>query len=228
MGERRLSDASWFRGVHSRPGGRGFGADWFAEWFYHDAFVSYFEHGQDFGAAWRLQHDFITLGCLHERAAEGGSVTDMVAVEIDFVGADDAGHTLGPGGIRIVHGGSEECFTRTLSGSRSLRIDDFGGFDAPGQEADSPIDLPQSPLAVLVVGIFTAIAIACRPCDDFDDGRAIFREQEMTLGFQALKAAGRDVVGALRGGGLEGFRSSGEAFLHGVVLSWRKLSELHL
>ncbi len=59
------------------------------------------------------------------------------------------------------------------------------------------MDLPQSSLAVLIVGIFTAIVIARSPGHHFHHGRTIFRKQEMPLIFQALETARGDVVCAM-------------------------------
>ena len=44
------------------------------------------------------------------------------------------------------------------------------GFDSLREEANPPIDLPQPPLAVLIVGVFSAIAVAGSPRDDGRDG----------------------------------------------------------
>jgi len=80
--------------------------------------------------------------------------------------------------------------------------------------------LAETPLAVLIVGVFTAISIACSPCDDQHDGLPIFGEQEMALLFQAFDPAWSDVVFfVVRRGGLLGFRSSGKPFSHPAALS---------
>ena len=47
--------------------------------------------------------------------------------------------------------------------ARLLRIDDLRQVDALAQKADAPVDLPQAPLAVLIVGILASIAVAGRP-----------------------------------------------------------------
>jgi hypothetical protein len=47
-----------------------------------------------------------------------------------------------------------------LPSSRSFRIYHLRGFDLLCQEANRSIDLPQSSLAALIVGVFTTIAIA--------------------------------------------------------------------
>jgi hypothetical protein len=83
----------------------------------------------------------------------------VVAIEIDFVCANDAHHSLRSRGIGKAHGRSEECLRRRLPRSRSFRIHHFRGFDSLGEKANPPINLPQPPLAVLIVGVFTAIAI---------------------------------------------------------------------
>ncbi len=90
-------------------------------------------------------------------------LTDVVAVEIDLVGAHDAHHSRYSRGIGMVHGRSEECSRRRLPRSRTFRVYHFRGFDSLGEKANPPIDLPQPPLAVPMVGVFTAIAIARQP-----------------------------------------------------------------
>jgi len=87
----------------------------------------------------------------------------VIVVEVDFICADDALHSLDPRGIRIAHGGSEERPCRPQSSSRSFRIYDLRGFNSLCKEANPSIDLPQSSFAVLIVGVFTAIAIASSP-----------------------------------------------------------------
>ena len=43
--------------------------------------------------------------------------------------------------------------------------------DALGEDVNPAIDLPEPPLAVLIVGVFTSIAVARRPGDHFRHGR---------------------------------------------------------
>src|ERR1700743_2750284 len=73
-------------------------------------------------------------------ARQGGGPTDVVAVEIDFICADDAHHSLCPRGIRIAHGGSKERPCRPLPRSWSFRIYHLRGFDSLCQEANAPLD----------------------------------------------------------------------------------------
>jgi hypothetical protein len=87
----------------------------------------------------------------------------VVAVEIDFVGAHDAHYSLHGRGIGIAHGRSEECPRRRLSGSRSSGATTSAASIRLGEKANPPINLPQPPLAVLIVGVFTAIAVAGQP-----------------------------------------------------------------
>jgi hypothetical protein len=78
--------------------------------------------------------------------------------------------------------------------SRSFRVHHFRGFDSLGEKANPPIDLPQPPLAVLIVGVFTAIAVAGSPRHHLRHGRAFPGEQKPVLIFEALQPARRDVV----------------------------------
>src|SRR5271169_2712790 len=120
----------------------------------------------------------------------------MVAVEIDLVGAHDAHHSRYSRGIGIAHGRSEECprLRSCLPRSRSFRVHHFRGFDSFREKANPPIDLPQPPLAVPIVGVVTAIAIAGSPRHHLHHGRAFPGEQKPVLIFEALEAAPRYVV----------------------------------
>lgn len=114
-----------------------FGAGWCLERFYGDALVTDFEDGEGFGAAGRVKDDLVVLRGFHQGATEGGGPADVVAVEVDFIGADDADDSLDAGGIGIADGGSEEGPGRAQAGSGSFGIDDLGGFDALGEEANA-------------------------------------------------------------------------------------------
>jgi hypothetical protein len=117
----------------------------------------------------------------------------VVAVEIDFVGADDAHHSLRSCGIGIAHGRSEECPRRRLPRSRTFRVHYFRGIDSHREKANPPIDLAQPPLAVLIVGVLTAIAVARGPCHHLGHCRSFPGEQKPVLVFEALQAARRDL-----------------------------------
>src|SRR6266851_3099071 len=154
----------------------------------------------------------------------GDTTTDVVAVEIDLVGAYDAHHSLRSRGIGIAHGRPEECPVRRLPRSRSFRVHDFRGFDSLREKANPPIDLPQPPLAVLIVGVFTAIAVAGSPRHHLRHGRAFPGEQKPVLILEALQPAPRYVVLDWRRG-LVRLWFSRKPFSHLVVLpsenSWR-------
>src|SRR5215470_14409304 len=118
----------------------------------------------------------------------------MVAVEIDLVGAHNAHHSLRSRGVCIAHGRSEECPPRRLPRSRSFRVHHLRGFNSLREKANPPIDLPQPPLAVLIVGVLTAIAVAGSPRHHFRHGRTFPGEQKPVLIFEALQSAARYVV----------------------------------
>src|SRR5437660_5978298 len=124
----------------------------------------------------------------------------MVAVEIDLVGAHDAHHSRYSRGIGIAHGCSEECLRLGLPRSRSFRVNHFRGFDSLREKANPPIDLAQPPLAVLIIGVFTAIAVARGPCHHLLHSRAFPGEQKPVLISEALQAGWRYVVLAWRRG----------------------------
>src|SRR5947209_3394399 len=144
----------------------------------------------------------------------------MVAVEIDLVGTHDAHHSLDSRGIGEAYGRSEECPGGCQRGSWSFRIHHFRGFDALGEKANAPVDLPQAPLAVLIVGVFTAIAVTGSPRHHLRDGGAFPGEQKPVLIFEALQPAGSYVVLDGRSG-LVRFWLSCKPFPHLVVLPAR-------
>jgi len=136
----------------------------------------------------------VTRCRLHQRAAQRGHPTNVIAVEVDLVGAHDAHYSLRSRGIGITHGHSEEYPRRSMTRSRSFRVYDFRGFDSLREKANPPIDLPQPPFAVFVIGVFTAIAVAGSPRHCLHNGRAFPGEQKPVFIFEALEPAPRDVV----------------------------------
>src|ERR1035441_5479566 len=144
----------------------------------------------------------------------------MVVVEIDLVGAYDAHHSLRSRGIGIAHGRPEECPRLRLPRSPSFRVHHFRGFDSLREKANPSIDLPQPPLAVLIVGVFTAIAVAGSPRHHLRHSRAVSGEQKPVLIFEALQPARRYVVLASRRG-LVTLWFSRRPFPHFVVLPAR-------
>ena len=144
----------------------------------------------------------------------------MVAVEIDFVCADDADHSFRSWRIGIAHGGSKEHPRRPQPRSRSFWIYYFRSFDSLRQEPNSPINLSQSSLAILIVSIFITIAIACGPPHYFHHSWAILRKQKLALIFQALEPAWSDVILAVVRRGFLSFGSSCETLSHATAPSW--------
>jgi hypothetical protein len=100
--------------------------------------------------------------------------------------------------------------------TRSRSFHHFGGFDSLREKANPPIDLPQPPRAVLIVGVFTAIAVTGSPRHHLHHGRAFPGEQKPVLIFQALQPVRRDVVLDVRRR-LVRFWVSGKPFSHLVV-----------
>src|SRR5450755_4304471 len=78
------------------------------------------------------------------------------------------------------------CLRRRLPRSRSFRVHHFRGFDSLREKANPPINLPQPTLAVLVVGVFTAIAVTGSPRHHLRHGAAFPGEQKPVLIFEAL------------------------------------------
>ena len=115
------------------------------------------------------------------------------------VGAYDAHHSLRSRSIGIAQGCAEECSRRRLARSRSFRVHHFRGFDSLCEKANPPIDLAQPPLAVLIVGVFTAIAVARSPRHHLRHGRTFPGEQKAML-IWPLQPVPRYVVLASRRG----------------------------
>src|SRR5207302_10213398 len=108
----------------------------------------------------------------------------------------------------------------SLPRSRSFRVHHFRGFDSLREKANPPIDLPQPPLAIPIVGVITAIAVAGSPCHHLRHRRAFPGEQKPVLIFEALQPAPRYVVLASRRG-LVSLWFSRKPFPHLVVLPAR-------
>ena len=70
------------------------------------------------------------------------------------------------------------------------------------EKANSPIDLPQPPLAVLIVAVLTAITVAGGPRHHLGHGRAFPGGQKPVLIFEALQPAPTYVVLVSRRGGV--------------------------
>src|SRR3954447_18357943 len=187
------------------------------ERFHCNALVPHFQHGQLLRTARPMKHDTVTRRRLHQRAPQRGHPTDVVAVEIDLVCAYDAHDSFRSSGIGIAHGRSKKCSCRRLARSRSFRVHHFRGFDSLAQKANPPIDLPQPPLAVPIVGIVAAIAIAGSPRHHLRHRRAFPGEQKAVLILEALKPARRYVVLDGRRG-LVGWWLSRRTFPHLVIL----------
>ena len=140
----------------------------------------------------------------------------MVPVEIDLVCAYDAHHSLRSRRIGIANGRSEERPRRRLTHSRSFRVHHFRRFDSLREKANPPIDLPQPSLAVLIVGVFTAIAVAGSLRHHLRHGRAFPGKQKPVLILETLQPARGYVVLAWRPG-LVCFRFSRRPFKHLVI-----------
>src|SRR6185312_1620187 len=78
--------------------------------------------------------------------------------------------------------------------SRAFRVHHFGGIDSLREKSNPPIDLPQPPFPVLIIGVLTAIAVARSPRDHFCHRRTLPGQQEPVLVFEALQTARGNVV----------------------------------
>ena len=140
-------------------------------------------------------NDYAVTGCrLHQRAAQRGHPTDVVAAEIDLVGAYDAYHSLRSRGVGIAHGRAEEDLLRRPAASSGFGVNHFRGVDSLREIANPAIDLAQAPFVVLVIGVLAAIAVACRPRNHFGHRRAFSGEQKSMLVSESLQTTRRDVI----------------------------------
>ena len=181
--------------------------------------ITHLEDLQLLRTARRVKDHAIACSGLHQRAGQWRHPADVVAIQIDLVDADDAHHPLRSRGVGVAHGRSEEDLRRRPPASRGFRVHDFRGIDPFREKANPPIDLAQPPFAVLIVGVFAAIAVARRPGHDLCHRRPFPGEQKPSLVFESLQAARRDVVLDSSHLGGCGFRrrSPREPFLHPVL-----------
>ena len=99
-----------------------------------------------------------------------------------------------PAGVGVAHGRSEEGMCRRPPRPRRFRVHYFRGLDAFGEETNPAIDLAQPPFAVLIIGVFAAIAVARRPGDYLGHRRPFPTEQKAQLVSESLQANRCDVV----------------------------------
>ena len=190
------------------------GTQGFPEWFNCNVLVGDFLNGEVGSAGGCIEDDEVAFFGLNQGAAERGDPTDVIAIELDFVGADDAYDSLVSLCIGIADCGSEEDAGCGLAGSGSFGVYDDGGFNSLHEKAKAGIDLTEAALAVLVVCVFAAIAVAGSPGDYGFNGRTFSGQEKMVFVFEAREATRRYVVLDRRAGGV-GLRVSGEAFSHG-------------
>jgi hypothetical protein len=194
------------------------GTQGFPEWLHCNVLVGDFLNGEVGSAGGCIENDEVAFFGLDQGAAERGDPTDVIAVEIDFVGADDAYDSLVSFGIGIAHGGSKEDTGCGLARSGSFGVYDDGGFNSLHKEAQAGIDLTEAALAVLVVCVFAAIAVAGSPGDYGLNGRTFSGQEKVVFVFEAREAT-RCYVVLDRGAGGVGLRYSGEAFSHGGAVN---------
>jgi hypothetical protein len=123
---------------------------------------------------------------LHQRVSERRYPADVIAIEINFVGADDADDSFRSSGIGVANSRPKENVRRRTALPRGSRVHDLGSINPFGEKANAPIDLAQPSLSVLVVGVLTAIAVARGPGDNLRDRWAFSRQQEAQLVSQTL------------------------------------------
>jgi hypothetical protein len=91
------------------PFAEGLCSKWYAERFHRNVLVKHFQQGQLCCATRRLENYAIPRCRLHQCAPQRRHPTDVVAVEIDLIGAQDAHHSLCSRGIGIAHSRSENA-----------------------------------------------------------------------------------------------------------------------
>jgi hypothetical protein len=174
--------------------GRGLCAGRCAERLHGDALVTHVEDLELLGGTRRVKDYTVPWPRPHQCARQRRLPTDMVAIQIDLVGADDAHHPLGAGGVRVPNSRTEEHVARGAPISRGLWIDHLRRVDTFREKANASIDLTQPPFVVLVVGVLTAITVARCPSNHLRHSWPFFGEQEPQLISQPLESARRNVV----------------------------------
>src|SRR5215831_12895888 len=122
--------------------------------------VTDLDHVELLDSARSRDGDGIALACLDERPRHRRSPADVAAAGVDLVDADDAHGPLFPAGARHDHGRAEKDLIRILVVAPREWIDDLRVVEPPDQEADASIDLAQTLLAILVVGVLGGGAVA--------------------------------------------------------------------
>lgn len=171
-----------------------FGAGRFAEGFDRDALVADIDDREVFSSARCTEHHAVAWTGFHQRPRQRRHPTDVMTLEVDFVGADDADLPFRAGIGGVVNRGAEEHARGGRPASRCVRIDNLRIVDALREEADAAIDLAQAALAVLVVGVLAAIAVARGPRHEFRHRRPLTGEQEAVLVLDVTKDAARAIA----------------------------------
>lgn len=211
------------------------GAERFAEGIDRNGCVLNVDDFEVLGFSWSVQCHTVTGARLHQRIGDGRAPTDVAAVEVYLVNAYDRDDLLVAGGVFVIDGSAEIDARGGRCGTPSSGIDDNGRVDTFRQKANSRIDLIQAPLTVEVVGVFTSVAVAGSPSDDFDDGGALATQEERVFVFESLQPGGGDVVFKWRPRWIRPWPSERPLFshlpiCHGILCvcvdQWRKLARL--
>src|SRR6188474_2275752 len=86
----------------------GLSAGWFCERVDRNAFVTHLEDLEPLRTTGGVQHHAIAGSGFHQRSRQRRSPADVVAIQIDFVDANDADHSLRAGGVGIADRRAEE------------------------------------------------------------------------------------------------------------------------
>src|SRR4029077_6612480 len=95
---------------------------WCAERLHGDALVPHIEDLQLLDDTRRVKDETVPWPRLHQCARQRRLPTDMVAIQIDLIDADDAHHPLGAGGVRVPDSRTEEHAARGAPMSRGFWI----------------------------------------------------------------------------------------------------------
>jgi ATP diphosphatase len=112
-----------------------------------------------------MNRDLLALPGPQQRQRDRRSDADLARAHIGLIHADNCHGDLFITLVRVDHRRAEKNLVPLRL---RRRIDNFGMSDAIDQKSEPPVDLAQTPLALLVVGVLAAIAVARRPGHDFD------------------------------------------------------------
>lgn len=139
---------------------------------------------------------FVSFASLEENARNRADPTHVTVRSVGFVDPDDANLMFIATLVRVEHRGPEKDLVR--SGTRG-GIHYFGRLDAFVQKADAAVDFTEASFPVLIVSVFTAVAVARGPAHDIHHFRTLDVDEVFSLVKQSAVTGGRHVIFGIGG-----------------------------